>query len=762
MRKITMFLLALFLFGFIGSSFIQVDASTTVSYEVTGVFESNISFGTTGSGTRGNTASFDLTSVPAGHDFVFWIVNGVVRRDLPEAYEHTLTTTNDLQIIYAPTGKYAVVFIDINNKYIDVEYTTGGTVLDSVLDMPVARPGFVVDSLDKWTSIVGSPTLADVQAHSVFVLNYEASGTPLAPVVITTVAGVGPAEPVAFNALVTVTAEPTSGSDTFVGWMEGSNVVSKQLEYTFTALYNRTLVATYAATPLAESSVVSLADALEIRTGFYSYVGQFELIEGQELIEYGFIYHESSDDVITLESAGIVVAQSSNSQTLTNEYVTSFQVGSHKSIRAYVLYKVGADVIAVYSENNVTYSSALQVSYIDFEDGTKDDYEAADVELNGESWNLDEALIGALPADRKFGAKSLRIRNIGGSISSNHYYENGIEVLRFHYGKFGTQANSTLKVQYSFAWSPDTWIDVMDGESPLVINVNSTDLQVALVNVNVIQAIHIRITKTSGGNPNIDNIIVNFDGYVDNVAPEIRGTQNFTITEGDDLTPLTGITAVDVIDGDRTAQLTFTVKDSLENIIDPVDFTTLTAEVYTVTYSVTDVAGNTGTNSVTLTVNAPSSSPSYLIDFEAYPSVNTYSGLKDFEDGLKMMYGNAVSSASPVYGSRHGLLRVARNTMNVAYIEYGNTTFDISSVTFQAKLSSTNNSIVTVQFSTNGTSWGSTITVSGLTTTYSVTPFEVNSNVVGARYFRVNISYTNQTSSNRDLLIDDILLKSSD
>lgn len=603
MRKITMFLLALFLFGFIGSSFIQVDASTTVSYEVTGVFESNISFGTTGSGTRGNTASFDLTSVPAGHDFVFWIVNGVVRRDLPEAYEHTLTTTNDLQIIYAPTGKYAVVFIDINNKYIDVEYTTGGTVLDSVLDMPVARPGFVVDSLDKWTSIVGSPTLADVQAHSVFVLNYEASGTPLAPVVITTVAGVGPAEPVAFNALVTVTAEPTSGSDTFVGWMEGSNVVSKQLEYTFTALYNRTLVATYEAAPLAESAVVSLADALEIRTGFYSYVGQFELIEGQELIEYGFIYHESSDDVITLESAGIVVAQSSNSQTLTNEYVTSFQVGSHKSIRAYVLYKVGADVIAVYSENNVTYSSALQVSYIDFEDGTKGDYEAADVELNGESWNLDEALIGSLPTDRKFGAQSLRIRNIGGSISSNHYYENGIEVLRFHYGKFGTQANSTLKVQYAFAWSPDTWIDVMDGESPLVINVNSTDLQVALVNVNVSQAIHIRITKTSGGNPNIDNIIVNFDGYVDNVAPEIRGTQAFIITEGDDLTPLTGVTAVDIIDGDRTAQLTFTVKDSLENIIDPVDFTTLAVGAYTIEYSVSDLSSNEATVIVNLTVN---------------------------------------------------------------------------------------------------------------------------------------------------------------
>jgi hypothetical protein len=146
-----------------------------------------------------------------------------------------------------------------------------------------------------------------------------------------------------------------------------------------------------------------------------------------------------------------------------------------------------------------------------------------------------------------------------------------------------------------------------------------------------------------------------------------------------------------------------------------------------------------------------------LIDFEEYTSTNSYLGLVDFQDGLKIQFGNTVSTGAPIHGLMHALLRVAQNTQNVAFLQYGGTNFDIEKISFQSKITATTNSVVEVSFSDDGEVWGTPLLVTGITSLYSTEPFEVESNVPGARYFKISVSFSNVlTSTHRDLFLDDI------
>lgn len=80
-----------------------------------------------------------------------------------------------------------------------------------------------------------------------------------------------------------------------------------------------------------------------------------------------------------------------------------------------------------------------------------------------------------------------------------------------------------------------------------------------------------------------------------NSAPLINGTTDHSVEVGDTLDAMTGVTAIDFEDGDITANLV--VDDS------GVDLTT--EGEYTLTYSITDSAGETTTVSVNVTVTPP-------------------------------------------------------------------------------------------------------------------------------------------------------------
>ena len=143
----------------------------------------------------------------------------------------------------------------------------------------------------------------------------------------------------------------------------------------------------------------------------------------------------------------------------------------------------------------------------DFEDASKSSYSAGNVTLNGISWNLNEAVIGDLANDRKNGLKSARVRsnetvNASGILAMNEDLATGLSSITFLYGKYGTDADTAGRVEYSVNGG-SSWI------SAGTFTANSTTLTpFSATNLNVAGNVRVRIVKTSGTTTryNVDDI----------------------------------------------------------------------------------------------------------------------------------------------------------------------------------------------------------------------------------------------------------------
>ena len=150
-----------------------------------------------------------------------------------------------------------------------------------------------------------------------------------------------------------------------------------------------------------------------------------------------------------------------------------------------------------------TRRAAAQVSAEGFESGTKTSYAAADVLLSTGWWFFDDALVGNLSTDRKTGAASARIRNIG-SISTDFDFASAGTVTIQH-AVFGTDGASSWEL----------WVSTNGGGSytkvGATVSTSSTSLQTASFTVNAAGAVRLSIRKTAGGanRINIDNVTVN-------------------------------------------------------------------------------------------------------------------------------------------------------------------------------------------------------------------------------------------------------------
>ena len=147
--------------------------------------------------------------------------------------------------------------------------------------------------------------------------------------------------------------------------------------------------------------------------------------------------------------------------------------------------------------------AAAQVSGEGFESGTKTSYAAADVFLSTGWWFFDDALVGNLSTDRKTGAASARIRNVG-SISTDFDFASAGTVTVQH-AVFGTDGASSWEL----------WVSTNGGGSyskvGSTVSTASTSLQTASFTVNSAGAVRLSIRKTAGGanRINIDNVTVN-------------------------------------------------------------------------------------------------------------------------------------------------------------------------------------------------------------------------------------------------------------
>ena len=135
-----------------------------------------------------------------------------------------------------------------------------------------------------------------------------------------------------------------------------------------------------------------------------------------------------------------------------------------------------------------------------FEAGGKTSYAAANVTLGTGSWFMDDALTGNLSTDRKTGAFSARIREIG-RVRMN-FNKTGAGTVSIQHAVFSSDGPSTWQL-WSSTNNGSTWTQVGS-----TVTTSSTTLQTATFTVNNSNAIRFEIRKVSGGanRINVDNV----------------------------------------------------------------------------------------------------------------------------------------------------------------------------------------------------------------------------------------------------------------
>ncbi|MDD5293774.1 MAG: lamin tail domain-containing protein [Candidatus Izemoplasmatales bacterium] len=284
--------------------------------------------------TYGSKVSFSnhLPTAPEGYEsyeFAYWIVNGVVRSDLNFNAQFRVTDHLDLVAIYRPANKYVVVFMDTNGKMIDLDYVSSGSPATAPNIDNLTKPGLVVQSLNPW-----SVDFSEVTNNMVVWVQYESAQEVTFDV--STTNGTGGGTGLEFGSVASVSASETSGSDVFTHWVdENGKVVSYQLSHTFTVYKDTVLTAVYGESASHLPSVV-ISDRMSFHSNKSSYIGQFYVAEGYELVEYGMITSmvQGSFD---LETEGITRYQSNKHNGPTKEFMMSISAATSQYIRGYLV-----------------------------------------------------------------------------------------------------------------------------------------------------------------------------------------------------------------------------------------------------------------------------------------------------------------------------------------------------------------------------------------------------------------------------------------
>ncbi|MDH7446495.1 DNA/RNA non-specific endonuclease [Aquimarina sp. 2201CG14-23] len=158
-----------------------------------------------------------------------------------------------------------------------------------------------------------------------------------------------------------------------------------------------------------------------------------------------------------------------------------------------------------------------------YESGSKGSYAGGSVNLSSSGdWYLNDALIGTLSNDRKFGAKSVRIRNTGYAIMSFNM-DNGAKTIRIRHAKYGSNGNSSWRLIASYN-NGASWF-----YAGSTVTTSSTTLNTVTFNVNETRSVRYGVYKTSGGSNRIN--IDNFE-----ITTETTGGGNGTAARDSNIT----------------------------------------------------------------------------------------------------------------------------------------------------------------------------------------------------------------------------------
>lgn len=292
----------------------------------------------------------------SGYEFAFWVVNGKYRGDLRANHEFRITDKTQITAIFRPTDKFAVLFLDANGDVINYHFVaSGGNAIEPTI-LP-SKPGHRIAD-ENWDK-----SLNIINGNTVFYLQYERleSGS-----FSLNVNGVEQGT-YAYNEVVTVNAAVQEGDKFFSHWQIGNRIVSNQPTYSFTMFQNTEITAVYSDVEKEDLPLVTLSDKLNLRDGYDSYMGQFYVPEGYEVIEYGIIT-STTEGLIDLATADKNRIEHNAANFSTNEFLTSISSTSYNSVRAYLVCEYQGNLITVYNEvveeaPNYVYAEDLFFSY---------------------------------------------------------------------------------------------------------------------------------------------------------------------------------------------------------------------------------------------------------------------------------------------------------------------------------------------------------------------------------------------------------------
>ncbi|MBN3489894.1 hypothetical protein JV173_00055 [Acholeplasma equirhinis] len=321
----------------------EPSTSDSVDVTLTAVFDSENTLELNELGLKyGDEITIDDFAAEGDYEFDFWIVNGVVRTDLPQAT--TFLATDDMQLtaVFHPSDEteFYVVFIDSNGHVAKAEFVGKDAESTAPSTAGFSKPNFVVAD-PAWVSLKGSQTPAAITEASVFRLAYVVDQAAEFNVSVPEGATVSNATP-QYNEIVTISTDDPE----FVAWLENGQVVSFDPVFKFTALMDREFEMS---TDAADLEPVVTLHELELRSGHASYLGQVYLPEGATLIEAG-ILGSNTVSMPTYGAADVTVIKSNALQPTTLEFLrTIADANDFEFVRAYAVVKFEDEIVTVYS-----------------------------------------------------------------------------------------------------------------------------------------------------------------------------------------------------------------------------------------------------------------------------------------------------------------------------------------------------------------------------------------------------------------------------
>lgn len=414
MRKIAIFLSIISIF-LVSSIIVRAALPTQVSVTVTSSFD-RLNKGVAHTPVPVNYGSeftINAGDLQSTYEFQFWMLNGVVREDLPANLTIKARSNMSLHAVFSKTGEHAVLFVDSNGKLISLVYVAHTQTVVAPSYAGYTKPGQTINTTTPWKTLDGVSTLTNITSSRVYVLQYQ---TNTQEVTITLNNATVSSILKNINEVVTVTANNTSA---FKYWKNASDeVVSYKPSFSFTATKNITLTAEEVDATKPATNLVTLSEDLEIRSGYNTFVGRFELLPGQSIHEFGFLVSKT-DVNVSFETEDVQIVKSNAYNDLTNEFIMSFSVGSFMSVKAYIIVNNNNNLTSVVSSSSRStnlYASDLFISeYIEgsssnksleIYNGTGQSVDLSSYQLgiytNGSTTGLFLQLTGILPHGETF------------------------------------------------------------------------------------------------------------------------------------------------------------------------------------------------------------------------------------------------------------------------------------------------------------------------------------------------------------------------